>query len=91
MQHKWLDDPEMEKTLPIETYKNAVTTQLGKQLDAGKGVIAGLAGHYVRLYEVTDTGVCVQDPGQWNRTEMRITWAEARAMGYFWVNLVISS
>jgi hypothetical protein len=90
-QHKWLDDAEIEKTLPIKSYQDAITAQLGKHLDAGKGVIAGLSGHYVRLYEITDTGVCVQDPGQWNRTEMRITWAEARAMGYFWVNLVISS
>ncbi|HEY6033739.1 MAG TPA: hypothetical protein VIV58_05750, partial [Kofleriaceae bacterium] len=89
--HKWLDDAAIEKTLPIQSYKDAITAQLGKHLDAGKGVIAGLSGHYVRLYEITDTGVCVQDPGQWNRTEMRITWAEARAMGYFWVNLVISS
>lgn len=89
--HKWLDDAEIEKTLPIKAYQDAVTAQLGKHLDAGQGVIAGLSGHYVRLYEITDTGVCVQDPGQWNRTEMRITWAEARAMGYFWVNLVISS
>jgi hypothetical protein len=90
-QHKWLDDAEIEKSLPIKAYKDAITAQLGKHLDAGHGVIAGLSGHYVRLYEITDTGVCVQDPGQWNRTEMRITWAEARAMGYFWVNLVISS
>jgi hypothetical protein len=75
----------------IKSYQDAITAQLGKHLDAGKGVIAGLSGHYVRLYEITDTGVCVQDPGQWIRTEMRITWAEARAMGYFWVNLVISS
>lgn len=90
-QHKWLDDAEIEKTLPIKAYQDAITAQLGKHLDAGHGVIAGLSGHYVRLYEITDTGICVQDPGQWNRTEMRITWAEARAMGYFWVNLVISS
>jgi len=90
-QHKWLDDAEIEKTLPVKAYQDAVTAQLGKHLDAGHGVIAGLSGHYVRLYEITESGICVQDPGQWNRTEMRITWAEARAMGYFWVNLVISS
>jgi hypothetical protein len=89
--HKWLDDAAMEKTLPIENYKNVVTNQLGKHLDQGHGVIAGLSGHYVRLYAVNADGVSVQDPGQWNRTEMRITWAEARAMGYFWTNLVISS
>lgn len=89
--HRWLDDPEIEKKLPIENYKNTVTRELGKRIDQGQGVIVGLSGHYVRLYEVNAEGVSVQDPGQWNRAEMRITWAEARAMGYFWTNLVISS
>ncbi len=89
--HKWLEDPEAEQKVPLETYKGAVKAQLGPHIDAGRGVIAGLSGHYVRLYAIDETGIRVQDPGQWNRSEMRITWAEARAMGYFWTNLVIGS
>jgi len=84
-----LEGKGIESTLSLETYQAAVTRDLGPFLDAGAGVIAGLSGHWTRLYAIDEQGVKVQDPGQWNRSEMKISWAEARAMGYFWTNLVI--
>jgi hypothetical protein len=84
-----LEGKGIESTLSLETYQAAVTRDLGPPLDAGAGVIAGLSGHWTRLYAIDEQGVKVQDPGQWNRSEMKISWAEARAMGYFWTNLVI--
>lgn len=83
-----LENAEMDKTLTVEAYKAAVTRDLGRDLDAGHGVIAGLSGHYVRRYAIREGGVMVQDPGSWQRSETHVTWAEARAMGYFYTNLV---
>jgi hypothetical protein len=85
-----LDGKDIEGTLGIETYTKAVTEQLGPELDAGRGVIAGLYQHWTRLYGVDADGIKVQDPGGFDRTEVRISWPEARAMGYFWTNLIIS-
>ena len=53
-------------------------------------MIAGLTGHYTRLYEITPDGVCVQDRGNGIAAKCA-SRAEARAMGDVWVNLVISS
>jgi len=80
----------IEGDLSLQTYKSAVVRELGPELDAGRGVIAGLYRHWTRLYGIDDDHILVQDPGAWNRTEINVTWAEVRAMGYFWTNLVIS-
>ncbi len=85
-----LEGKAIERDLSLETYKSAVVRELGPELDAGGGVIAGLHGHWTRLYGIDSDHILVQDPGAWNRTEINITWAEARAMGYFWTNMVIS-
>jgi hypothetical protein len=85
-----LEGKEIDGDLSIETYKSAVVRDLGLYIDAGRGVIAGLSGHWTRLYAIDVDGVRVQDPGAWNRTEINLTWSECRAMGYFWTNLVIS-
>jgi len=67
-----------------------VIRDLGPQLDAGAGVLVGVFQHWTRLYGLDHERVLVQDPGAWNRTEINLTWAEARAMGYFWTNLVVT-
>lgn len=85
-----LEGKDIDKDLDLETYKSAVIRELGPVLDAGGGVIAGVYQHWVRLYGIHADHILVQDPGAWNRTEINLTWAEARAMGYFWANLVIS-
>jgi len=85
-----MEGRDIEGNLSLQTYKSAVVRELGPELDAGRGVIAGLYRHWTRLYGIDDDHILVQDPGAWNRTEINVTWAEARAMGYFWTNLVIS-
>jgi hypothetical protein len=85
-----LDGAGIERDLGLERYKSAVIGELGPDIDAGRGVMAGLHMHWTRLYGIDDTHILVQDPGAWNRTEINLTWAEARAMGYFWTNIVIS-
>ncbi|MBV8756560.1 MAG: SH3 domain-containing protein [Deltaproteobacteria bacterium] len=82
-------DEAINRQLPIDNYKAAVTRDLGKHLDAGHGILAGLSNHWTKLYAIEEHGIRVQDPGQYDRSEMSITWEEARAMGYFWTNWVI--
>jgi hypothetical protein len=55
--------------LSLETYMAAVTRELGPELDAGRGVMAGLSQHWTRLYGIDADHILVQDPGAWNRTE----------------------
>ena len=74
--------------LPVETYASCVKRDLAL-LDAGAGLLAGLSNHWTRLYAIDADGFRVQDPGEWNRSEMKISWAEGRAMGYFWTNWVV--
>lgn len=79
----------IEDQVSIATYKNAVTSSIGTALDAGAGVVAGCWGHFTRCYAVTDAHVMVQAPGQYHRSERMLTWAEARALRFFWNYLVI--
>lgn len=85
-----LEGKEIEGDLSLDAYKSAVIRDLGPELDAGAGVLVGVFSHWTRLYGLDDEHILVQDPGAWNRTEINITWAEARAMGYFWTNLVVT-
>jgi len=84
-----LEGEGIEKDLSLESYKSAVIRELAPELDAGRGVIAGLYMHWTRLYGIDGDHILVQDPGAWNRTEINLTWAEARAMGYFWATIVV--
>jgi len=79
----------IENDLGLDSYKSAVTRELAPEIDAGRGVIAGLYMHWTRLYGIDGDHILVQDPGAWNRTEINLTWAEARAQGYFWANIVV--
>jgi hypothetical protein len=79
----------IEERLPLESYKNAVVTQIGAEFEAGAAVVVSLSGHYVRLQAIHEDHVVVDDPGQAGRANRNVTWAEARAMGYFLRRLVI--
>ena len=76
-------EAEIEGKLPLEQYKRRVLAQLGPELDRGRQVIVGQYHHYVRLESIDEKGVVKDDPGGWNRGDMHITWAQARAMGLF--------
>jgi hypothetical protein len=48
-----------------------------------------ISGHYVRLQAIFDDHVVVDDPAQQARANRKVTWEEARAMGYFKHRLVL--
>lgn len=78
------------RAVPLEAYRNYVTTEIGPELDAGSQVVVYLRGHYVRLQAVHDDHVVVDDPGRSSRANRTVTYEEARAMAYFKMRLVIS-
>jgi hypothetical protein len=53
-------------------------------------VVVGQYRHFVRLQELTEDFIVKDDPGSWTRSDLRITWEEARAMGLFNKWLVVS-
>jgi hypothetical protein len=73
----------IEKELPLEAYKRAVLEQVGPKVDAGAQVVVGQFNHFVRLQELDDEFVVKDDPGSWTRSDIRVTWEEARALGLF--------
>lgn len=80
----------IEERIPIESYKQAVLSQIGPELDAGAAVVVQLSGHYVRLQAIHEDHVIVDDPARHARANRKLTWAEARAMGYFYHRLVLN-
>ena len=96
MKHKYrrvLSAEKIEKNIPIESYKNVIKSQIGPELDGGAAIVVNLYHHYVRLEAVHDDYVVVDDPGSLRKSELRanrkVTWDEARHMGYFMRWLVI--
>lgn len=79
---------DIDSTLPLDRYRDAAVAQLQPLLDSGAAVMAGCYAHWTRLISVDPDKVKVQDPGAWDRHEMAFPWVEARAMGYFWQNIV---
>ncbi len=75
--------------LPIEAYKQAITSQVGADLDSGAAIVVLISGHYVRLQAIHDDHVVVDDPGRSSRANRKVLWEEARAMGYFKSRLVL--
>lgn len=80
----------IEESLPLEAYRDAIIAQVGSELDGGAAVVVNITGHYVRLQSIHDDHVVVDDPAQQARANRKVTWEEARAMGYFKRRLVIS-
>lgn len=79
-----------DKAVDLESYRSAMTTQIGPELQRGSQVEVALAGHYVRLQAIHNDHVTVDDPAQVGRANRKVTWEEARAMGYFYYRLVIN-
>jgi hypothetical protein len=80
-----------EQAVALESYRSAVVTQIGPELERGAQVEVALAGHYVRLQAIHDDDVMVDDPAQQARTNRKVTWEDARAMGYFYYRLVLDA
>jgi len=73
----------IDKTMDLESYKNTVITQVGKDLDSGAAIFAVMYNHFTRLQAIHPDAVVIDDPGSWSQSDYRMTWEEARACGLF--------
>jgi hypothetical protein len=83
-------DDSIDERLSLDTYRDHIVGTIGPELDAGNAVIVGLSGHFVRLQAIGSDHVIVDDPARDTRSATKLTFAEARAMGYFHMRFVIS-
>ena len=84
-----LSNAEIERTVPLERYKQAVLSQVAPELDAGRQIVGGQWNHFVRIQGFTDEFVIKDDPGRHTGANEKATWEEARAMGLFLKWIVI--
>ncbi|MBW3664781.1 MAG: hypothetical protein KY469_16910 [Actinobacteria bacterium] len=75
----------------LAAYKQAVLTQIAPELEGGAQVEVSIAGHYVRLQAIHDDHLVIDDPARAARANRKVTWEEARAMGYFNYRLVLTA
>jgi hypothetical protein len=84
-----LSTPEIEKTLPLDKFRRDILSLIGPMLDQGKQVVAGQFNHFVRIESVSEQSVIKDDPGNWLRSNDKLTWEEVRALGLFENYLVL--
>jgi hypothetical protein len=82
-------DTGMDSRVDLEGYREHVIEHIGADLDAGCSVIVGLSGHFVRLQSIHEDHVLVNDPARDSRSLTKLSFAEARAMGYFATRFVL--
>jgi hypothetical protein len=85
-----MNDTDIDDQLSIETYRDYVIEHIGADLDAGGSIVIALTGHYAKLQAILPDGVIVHDPARDSRAATKLSWKEARAMGYFKYRLVLS-
>ena len=78
-----LSTPEIEKALPMDKFREDILALVGPILDQGKQVVAGQFNHFVRIESVSEQAVIKDDPGNWLRSNDKLTWEEVRALGLF--------
>ncbi len=82
-------------TVPaLDDYKRAIGEQVGTELDEGKAILVPITGHIsehhvVRVKEVCADYIVIDDPTSAQQASRRVSWLEARAMGYFNKYLVL--
>lgn len=86
---KALHGKAIEESIPLESYKKAVTEQLGAELASGAAIETHVVGHFVRLRAIHDDHVIIDDPAQAARAHKKVLWEEARASAMFDKRLVI--
>jgi hypothetical protein len=84
-----MSDEGIKTKLSIESYKEAIMTQVGGELASGAAVVVGMTGHFVRLQAIHDEHIIIDDPGSWDNHDLKLTWEEARAVGCFWNRVVM--
>ena len=85
------DPRKLDATIPIDQYKAIVGAALAKELDAGNQIVGHVYQHFIRVEDVHDDGIVIDDPGAWNRKHYLLTWDEARSIGGFARFTVISA
>jgi hypothetical protein len=83
-------DTSIDDRLSLEAYRDYVIEHIGADLAAGGSIVIALSGHYAKLQAIVPDGLIVNDPARDSRAATHLTWAEARAMGYFKHRLVLS-
>jgi hypothetical protein len=72
-----------DELLPVETYREAVLAEVNPLLDSGAQILVGMENHFVRLDALDEDTVMVDDPGFADLKNVRVTWEQARDMGFF--------
>lgn len=83
-------DEGIDDQVSISDFRDHLVKEVGKDLDAGKAVIVGLSGHFVKLQSLDENHIIVDDPARDTRSGTVLSYAEARAMGYFHMRFVLS-
>jgi hypothetical protein len=82
--NKAAGDPRaLDAILPIDVYKKFVSAALTQELDAGNQIVGHVYNHFIRVEDVRDDGIVIDDPGAWNRKHYLLSWDEARSLGGF--------
>jgi hypothetical protein len=79
----------IEKSVPLESYKQAVIDYIGSELASGAAIETHVIGHFVRLRAVYADHVVIDDPAQAGRAHKKVLWEEARAEGLFDKRIVL--
>jgi hypothetical protein len=85
------DPRKLDAIIPIDQYQAIVGAALAKELDAGNQIVGHVYQHFIRVEDVHDDGIVIDDPGAWNRKNYLLTWDEARSIGGFARFTVISA
>ncbi|MEZ4359872.1 MAG: hypothetical protein R3B48_06800 [Kofleriaceae bacterium] len=83
-------DDGIDDQVSLTAYRDHLMKEVGSDLDSGKAVIVGLASHFVKLQALDEDHVIVDDPARDSRASSTLSYAEARAMGYFHMRFVLS-
>jgi hypothetical protein len=81
----------LEKKLAYYTtarYKKEVITKITPWLDAGAQILVVKPKHYVRLENINDKGIIIDDPSKEGKN-YPVSWKDANKRGYFYPYLVL--
>ncbi|MBP2326892.1 hypothetical protein JOF56_007277 [Kibdelosporangium banguiense] len=75
--------------IELEGYKKWAMDTFVPILNAGRPVAVGQWNHWMRLEAIDDDVVTIDDPSSGTRSNRKFAWEEARAVGLFWISLVV--
>lgn len=78
-----------EKRIALESYRQQMADQIGAELDSGHAVVVHMKGHYIRLQALKEDHVIVDDPAGKEKSNMKVTYEEARKLAYFYKRIVL--